>query len=90
MAEFTFSLTEGQVQVWKRYAALKGCSLGHLVKVMVPAITDELLFCLVHPEICERIEEGVLATLPLEMQETVLGQRERLNLKLREHQPQEN
>jgi hypothetical protein len=88
--EFTFSLTEGQVQIWERFAGLKGCGLEHLVKVIVPSMTNEFLFCMVHPEASERIEEEVLTTLPSELGEMLLRQRRELNLRLREHQPEAN
>ena len=73
-----------------RFAQIKGCSLDHLVKVMVPDMTNELLFCMLNPEVCERIEESVVAGLPAELRETVLRQRAELNLKLREYQQDPN
>jgi hypothetical protein len=45
---------------------------------------------MLNPEVCERIEESVVAGLPAELRETVLRQRAELNLKLREYQQDPN
>jgi hypothetical protein len=78
MADFTFSLDDDQIRIWERFAELRGCSFEHLVRVMVPSITDQFLVHLVNPEIADRIEEEGLAVLPEEMQEILLWQRRRL------------
>ena len=89
MVKFTFELTEDQIKVWQRYAQVKGCTLEHLIQVLIPHMTGELLFTMVNPEACDRLDEVVLAELPTEMQEILVRQWMELNQKLRECQPQE-
>ena len=83
--QFTFTLDDDQLKIWERYAELKECTLEHLVKVLVPqSLTDCFLTCIANPELADRVENEVLALLPVDMQEIVLRQRDRLNKKLSE------
>jgi hypothetical protein len=82
--EFTFTLTDDQLKVWQKFAELKGCTFEHLVKVMIPSLTEEFLLHIANPKIADMIEEEILTHLPVDMQEVLLRQRDRLNKKLSE------
>jgi hypothetical protein len=55
---------------------------------MVPNMTNELLFVMLHPEEADRVEEIVLAEMPVGLRELLLRQRNEYNLKLRECRPE--
>ena len=87
MPSYSFFLDDDQTLIWERYAQLKGCSLEHLIQVMIPDMTGHFLIQLANPEIGDEIEEAVLRVLPKETQEILLRRRHRLNEKLREGLP---
>ena len=73
MPEFTFSLDEDELKIWRAYAERFNYSFDHLIQVVVPkTLTAYYLYLIANPEVADDVIEAVINVLPEEATENFM------------------